>query len=646
MPYYTKVSNPKSSAEKRSDAEKRGGFDDEGTRYSGTRTAGGGPRRSSSAARPQAGGTGAPKRSYGRPAGGGEARPYARKTEGGDGAPKRSYSRPAGGGEARPYARKTEGGEGAPKRSYGRPAGGGEARPYARKTEGGDGAPKRSYSRPAGGGDGFAKRSYSRPAGGGEARPYARKTEGGDGAPKRSYSRPAGGGEARPYARKTEGGEGAPKRSYSRPAGGEARPYARKTEGGEGFAKRSYSRPAGGGESRAYARKTEGGEGFKRSYSKPAGGGEARPYARKTEGGEGFAKRSYSRPEGSSEARPYARKTEGGEGFAKRSYSRPEGSGEARPYTRKPVEGEPRTERMPAEAQANGEPRFAPRTASPYRTRGEGITPKPYGEMKREYKQAYQSPSYYANRSEMPGADSEPENLLSGRNPIREALKGGRDIEKLLVAKGELSGSAREIVAMAKEQHVPIQEVDRARLDAITPNHQGMLAFASAYKYHTVDEMLALAAERGEKPFLVMLDGVTDPHNLGAVIRTAECAGAHGVIVQERRAVGLTPAAVKASAGAVEHIMVARVVNLGTTLDQLKEQGIWAYAADTAGEDYLAVDYAGGAVIVIGAEGEGVSRLVMEKCDKVVALPMRGKIGSLNASVAAGILLYAVLRSR
>ena len=173
-----------------------------------------------------------------------------------------------------------------------------------------------------------------------------------------------------------------------------------------------------------------------------------------------------------------------------------------------------------------------------------------------------------------------------------------------------------------------------------------MLAFASAYQYHDVEDMLALAKERGEKPFLVILDGITDPHNLGAVIRTAECAGAHGVIVQERRAVGLTPSAVKASAGAIEHIMVARVVNLTSTLDMLKKQDIWAYAADAKGVDYTTVDFSGGAVIVIGAEGEGVSRLVMEKCDQTVALPIRGKIDSLNASVAAGILLYAVLRSR
>ncbi len=238
------------------------------------------------------------------------------------------------------------------------------------------------------------------------------------------------------------------------------------------------------------------------------------------------------------------------------------------------------------------------------------------------------------------------ENLLSGRNPIREALKSGRDIEKLLVARGELSGSAREIVQMAKEKRIPVQEVDRARLDAITHNHQGMLAFASAYQYSTVEAMLELAKERGEEPFLVLLDGITDPHNLGAIIRSAECAGAHGVIVQERRAVGLTPAAVKASAGAVEHLPVARVTNLSNTLEVLKAQNIWAYAADMDGEDYAKTDFSGGVALIIGAEGEGVGRRVLDVCDKTVSLPIKGKLDSLNASVAAGVLMYAVMRSR
>ena len=188
--------------------------------------------------------------------------------------------------------------------------------------------------------------------------------------------------------------------------------------------------------------------------------------------------------------------------------------------------------------------------------------------------------------------------------------------------------------------------MDRARLDAITHNHQGMLAFASAYQYSTVEEMLSLAETRGEKPFLVLLDGITDPHNLGAIIRTAECAGAHGVIVQERRAVGLTPAAVKASAGAVEHLPVARVTNITSTIEMLKAHNVWIYAADMGGEDYAAVDFSGAVALVIGAEGEGVGRRVLESCDKTVSIPLRGKLDSLNASVAAGILLYAAMRAR
>ena len=239
-----------------------------------------------------------------------------------------------------------------------------------------------------------------------------------------------------------------------------------------------------------------------------------------------------------------------------------------------------------------------------------------------------------------------PENLLSGRNPIREAIKNNRDIEKLMVAKGDLSATAREIIAMARDKHIPIQTVERSRLDEITKNHQGMLAFASAYRYYDVEDMLAEAEEKGEAPFLVILDGVTDPQNLGAIIRTAACVGAHGVIVPERRAVGLTPSAVKASAGAIETVKVARVTNLTRTLEMLKKQGIWLYAADMVGEDYRSVNFEGPCAIIIGAEGEGVSRLVLETCDHKVSLPMKGGVGSLNASVAAGVLLYAAFSSR
>ena len=256
------------------------------------------------------------------------------------------------------------------------------------------------------------------------------------------------------------------------------------------------------------------------------------------------------------------------------------------------------------------------------------------------------APAQYGSLLDDDGDVVPQENLLSGRNPIREALKSGRDIEKLLVARGELSGSAREIVQMAKEKHIPVQEVDRERLNAITPNHQGMLAFASAYQYSTVEAMFDLAKERGEEPFLILLDGITDPHNLGAIIRSAECAGAHGVIVQERRAVGLTPAAVKASAGAIEYMPVARVTNLANTIEILKAQNIWVYAADMDGESYDSCDLTGAVALVIGSEGEGVGRRVLDVCDKTISLPIKGKVDSLNASVAAGVLMYAVMRSR
>lgn len=251
-------------------------------------------------------------------------------------------------------------------------------------------------------------------------------------------------------------------------------------------------------------------------------------------------------------------------------------------------------------------------------------------------------------RMEMPEREEEAmqSNLLVGRNPIREALRAGRDIEKLLVARGELIGSAREIVAMAHERKIVVQEVDRVRLDAMAPNHQGLIAVASAYAYQTIDAMLELAKARKEEPLLVILDGVTDPHNLGAIIRSAECAGAHGVIIPERRAVGLTPAAVKASAGAVEYIPVAKEVNLTRTIERLKKEGIWIYGAAMEGEDYRKVNFSGPAALVVGSEGEGISRLVAQSCDKLVSLPMKGHIDSLNASVAAGILLYAVAGSR
>lgn len=239
-----------------------------------------------------------------------------------------------------------------------------------------------------------------------------------------------------------------------------------------------------------------------------------------------------------------------------------------------------------------------------------------------------------------------PENLLSGRNPIREAIKTGRDIEKLMVAEGDLSGSAREIVAMAKNAGIIVQVVERSRLDQITRNHQGMVAFASAFAYSSVDDILNTAKEKNEPLFIVILDKITDPMNLGAIIRSAACVGAHGVIVQQHRAVGLTPSAVRASAGAVEHVKVARVTNINQTIRELKGLGVWVYAADAKGQDYRKVNFSGACALVIGSEGEGISQLTLDLCDQAVSIPMSGVIDSLNASVAAGILLYGIFSGR
>ena len=274
---------------------------------------------------------------------------------------------------------------------------------------------------------------------------------------------------------------------------------------------------------------------------------------------------------------------------------------------------------------------------------------KPYGRPApsggRVYSAPVQQPAPIAEPF-VPAAMELPENLLSGRNPIREAIKTGRDIEKLMVAEGDLSGSAREILSMAKNAGIIVQTVERSRLDQITRNHQGMIAFASAFAYSNLDEILNTAKERNEAPFIVILDKITDPMNLGAIIRSAACVGAHGVIEQQHRAVGLTPSAVRASAGAVEHVKVARVTNINQTIRELKSQGIWVYAADVKGEDYRKVNFSGACALVIGSEGEGISQLTLDLCDQAVSIPMSGVIDSLNASVAAGILLYGIFSGR
>ena len=238
--------------------------------------------------------------------------------------------------------------------------------------------------------------------------------------------------------------------------------------------------------------------------------------------------------------------------------------------------------------------------------------------------------------------------VISGRNPVSEALRGSRPIDKIMVAKGEKSGAVVGILAKAREKKIPVKEVDRTKLDflsGIAP-HQGIIAFAAVKEYCSVEDILACAECRGEPPFIVVLDELEDPHNLGAIIRTAECAGVHGVIVPKRRSAGLSYTVGKASAGAIEYMNVARVTNIAATIDELKAKGVWVFGADMNGTDYEKCDFSGPCAIVIGNEGKGISRLVREKCDVIVSLPMKGKINSLNASVAAGILMYQAMKGR
>ena len=238
--------------------------------------------------------------------------------------------------------------------------------------------------------------------------------------------------------------------------------------------------------------------------------------------------------------------------------------------------------------------------------------------------------------------------VISGRNPVSEALRGNRPIDKILVAKGEKSGAVVGILAKARDKQIPVKEVDRAKLDYISLGapHQGIVAFAAVKDYCTVGEIFEYAQSKNEAPFIIILDELEDPHNLGAVIRTAECAGVHGVIVPKRRSAGLSYTVGKASAGAVEYMRVARVTNIASLIDDIKSRGVWVYGADMNGTDYRKCDFSGACAIVVGNEGKGLSRLVREKCDVIVSLPMKGNINSLNASVAAGILMYRAMDGR
>ena len=240
------------------------------------------------------------------------------------------------------------------------------------------------------------------------------------------------------------------------------------------------------------------------------------------------------------------------------------------------------------------------------------------------------------------------ENVIIGRNAVKELLSGGRDIDRLYITSGVREGSINLLIGMAKERGIPIRECERTKLDAMAHGgrHQGIIAVAAEHDYASVDDILAYAEERGEKPFIVICDGIEDPHNLGAVIRSAECAGAHGVIIPKRRAVGLTATVAKASAGALSHMRVAKVTNLASVVDELKERGLWIYGADMDGAPYHKTDLKGAAAIVLGSEGFGISRLVKEKCDFIVSIPLYGQVNSLNVSCAAAVILTEAARQR
>lgn len=242
----------------------------------------------------------------------------------------------------------------------------------------------------------------------------------------------------------------------------------------------------------------------------------------------------------------------------------------------------------------------------------------------------------------------ENDNLVIGRNAVMELLKSGREIECISVAKGEREGSVTRILALAREKGVVVKNVDRKKLDFMCAgaNHQGVCASVPAHEYSSVEEILEYAKEKNEPPFIIICDEIEDSHNLGAIIRTAEACGVHGVIIPKRRNVGLNFVVSKTSCGALEYVKVARVGNLASTIEDLKKKNIWIYCADMDGQPWCKTDFSGGCALVVGSEGKGVGRLIKEKCDVTVSLPMRGQVNSLNASVAAGVIMYEIARQR
>lgn len=241
------------------------------------------------------------------------------------------------------------------------------------------------------------------------------------------------------------------------------------------------------------------------------------------------------------------------------------------------------------------------------------------------------------------------ENILAGRNPVMEAMRNRRTIDKILVARGEKEGSIIKIMATAKERGIPVIEVEKVKLESLaqTTSHQGVVAYTTPFQYSEIDDILKTAEERGEDPFLLILDGINDPHNFGALIRTAETAGVHGIILPKRNACPMTATVMKSAAGATEYMKIARVTNITDTVKMLKNKNIWVYGADgAANETIYETNLRGPVAIVLGDEGYGISRLVKENCDVLIKIPMKGQISSLNVSVAGALILYETVRQR
>ena len=274
---------------------------------------------------------------------------------------------------------------------------------------------------------------------------------------------------------------------------------------------------------------------------------------------------------------------------------------------------------------------------------------KPYGDRPRDDYKTREKKQYdrYEDREEDGNTpDPEAEGLVIGRNAVRELLRSDRTVDKLLVRRGDREGSIVVLVAEAVEKNIPIVEVDKAKLDSLAGfvPHQGVIAMVAQKDYCTVEDILAIASERGEAPFIVIADGITDPYNLGALIRCAEGCGAHGLIIPRRRAVGLTALVAKSSAGAMEHLAVAKVANIHQTILDLQKEGIWVYAAEAGGSAHYDTNFGGPCALVMGSEGEGVSRVVKETCDGIVSIPMYGHVNSFNVSTAASVILAEIAR--